>query len=105
MRHHANTALKRNSTYDVALEELEDCLASSVTVESEIETKELTNIIDSFLETLSQENRVIFMRRYWFSDTYAQIAECVGVTEKNVSVRLTRIRKQMREYLTKRGVL
>lgn len=103
VRHHENTALKRNSTYDIALEELEGCLASTVTVEAEIELNELTRIIDSFLESLSQENRVIFMRRYWFSDTYEQIAERVGITENNVSVRLTRIRKQMKDYLIKKG--
>lgn len=104
MRHHSNTAIKRNSTYDVALEELEGCLASAATVEVEIEEDELTRIIDSFLETLSQENRVIFMRRYWFSDTYQQIAERVGITENNAAVRLTRIRKQMKDYLTEREV-
>lgn len=104
MRHHSNTAMKRNSTYDVALEELEGCLASAATVEAEIEADELTSIIDSFLETLSQENRVIFMRRYWFSDTYQQIAERVGITENNAAVRLTRIRKQMKDYLTERKV-
>lgn len=105
MRHHTNTAMKRNSTYDVALEELEGCLASPVTIEDEIATRELTNIIDHFLETLSKENRVIFMRRYWFSDSYADIASLVGLTEKNVSVRLTRIRKQMRDYLIEMEVL
>lgn len=105
MRHHANTAMKRNSSYDVALEELEGCLAAPATIEKEVETSELTDIIDSFLETLTQENRVIFMRRYWFSDTYADIAKQVGLTEKNVSVRLTRIRKQMRDYLAEREVL
>ena len=45
------------------------------------------------------------MRRYWFSDTYKDIADRVGITEKMVSMRLTRIRKQMREYLMKREVL
>lgn len=105
MRYHRNTAMKRNSYYDVAIEELESCLASPVTVEKEVEISELTHIIDSFLGTLTQENRVIFMRRYWFSDTYTDIAERVGLTEKNVSVRLTRIRKQMRDYLAEREVL
>lgn len=105
MRYHANTALKRNSTYDVALEELEDCLASPITVEKEIERADLAHIIEDFLDTLTEENRVIFMRRYWFSDTYEQIAERVGITEKNVSVRLTRIRRKMKEYLIKREVL
>lgn len=105
MRHHMNTAMKRNSTYDVALEELEGCLASPSTVEAELETKRLAHIIENFLESLTLENRVIFMRRYWFSDTYEQIAERMGITEKNVSVRLTRIRKQMRDYLAEREVL
>lgn len=104
-RHHANTAMKRNSTYDVALEEIEGCLSSTVTIEKELEIKELALIIENFLDTLSVENRVIFMRRYWFSDTYSDIAQRVGLTEKNVSVRLTRTRKQMREYLLERGVL
>lgn len=105
MRHHTNTAMKRNSIYDVALDEIEDCLSSPETVEKELETKELARNIEGFLDTLTEENRVIFMRRYWFSDSYADIAERVGMTEKNVFVRLTRTRKQMRDYLIERGVL
>ena len=104
-RYELNTAIKRNSTYDIAMDELESCLALPGTVEHEIDGKELTHIIENFLDTLSTENRVIFMRRYWFSDTYSDIAQRVGLTEKNVSVRLTRTRKQMREYLLERGVL
>ena len=104
-RYELNTAIKRNSTYEIAMDELESCLASPGTVEHEIDGKELTHIIENFLDTLSAENRVIFMRRYWFSDTYSDIAQRVGLTEKNVSVRLTRTRKQMREYLLERGIL
>ena len=104
-RYEKNTAAKRNSYYDVAMEELEDCIASSMTIEDEIAEQELTKIIESFLDSLSKENRVIFLRRYWFSDTYADIAKQVGMTEKNVSVRLTRIRKELREYLIEREVL
>lgn len=104
MRHHANTARKRNSTYDIALEELEGCLSSPTTAEEELETRELTCIIDRFLETLSQENRVIFLRRYWFSDTYKQIAQRVGVTENTIAVRLTRMRKQLKNDLTEREI-
>ena len=81
------------------------CLADPVTVEGTIEAKTLARIIESFLDTLSEENRVIFMRRYWFSDSYADIAKHTGMTEKNVSVRLTRTRKQLREYLIEKEVL
>lgn len=104
-RYEKNTAIKRNAIYDVAMEELEACLASPNTVEDEIARKELTCIIESFLDTVSVENRVIFLRRYWFFDTYADIAKKVGLTEKNVSVRLTRTRQQLRQYLLEREVL
>ena len=104
-RYEQNTATKRNSYYNVAIEELEDCLTSSSTIEKEIAECELTEIIESFLDSLSKENRVIFLRRYWFSDTYSDIAKQVGFTEKNVSVRLTRLRKELRKYLLERGVL
>lgn len=104
-RYEQNTAAKRNSYYDVAMEELEDCLVSTTTIEEEFAERELTKIIESFLDSLSKENRVIFLRRYWFSDTYADIAKQVGLTEMNVSVRLTGIRKELRECILERGVI
>ena len=106
MRYHADRAAKRGGgSYTVALEELEDCLASPRTVEGDMEEQELVRLIEDFLETLSLENRVILMRRYWFSDSYGEIAAQTGLSEKNVSVRLTRIRKQLRHYFEERGVV
>lgn len=93
MRHRANTAMKRNGAYDIAMAEIEYCLADPVTVEGTVEAKRLARIIEDFLDTLTEENRVIFLRRYWFTDSYADIAEHTGFTEKNISVRLTRTRK------------
>ena len=97
-------AAKRNSTYTVAMEEIEACIAAPNTVEAEIEARELARIIGEFLDTLTLENRVIFMRRYWFSDSCKDIAEFVGLSEKNISVRLTRIRQKMKSYLAEREV-
>ena len=86
-------AAKRSSHYTIALEEIEAYIA-----------RELARIIESFLDTLTVENRIIFMRRYWFSDSYKSIAELVGLSEKNISVRLTRIREKMKQYLIEREV-
>ena len=97
-------AAKRSSHYTIALEEIEACIADQKTVEDEIEARELARIIEDFLDTLTVENRVIFMRRYWFSDSYKDIAELVGLSEKNISVRLTRIREKMKQYLIVREV-
>lgn len=103
--YYRNTAAKRNSVYEIAMQELEPCLSSPDTVETVIESKELARLIEGFLDTLTTENRVIFMRRYWFCDTYTQIAARVGLTEKTVSVRLTRIRRQLKNYLTEKEIV
>lgn len=97
-------AAKRSSHHTIAMEEIEACIINPNIVETEIEARELVRIIESFLDTLSVDNRVIFVRRYWFSDSCKDIAELVGLTEKNISVRLTRIRRKMKAYLEERGV-
>lgn len=104
-RYRANTAMKRNSTFTLALEEIEECLSSPVTVEDEIAHKELVAAIEGFLDSLSAENRVIFLRRYWFADSHREIAQKVGLTEKNVSMRLSRLRRQLKTHMEKQGVL
>lgn len=98
-------AAKRNSIYTIAMQEIEACIADQKTVEDEVGARELSRIIEEFLDTLTAKERVIFMRRYAYIDTYADIANRVGISEKNVSVRLTLIRQKMKQYLIERGLL
>ncbi len=100
-----NRAQKRDSAYTVSIHEIELFIATPSTTESEIDARELAKMIEEFLDMQTAENRVIFMRRYWFSDTYKDIAEQMDLTEKVISVRLTRIRKKLREFLIDREVL
>ena len=97
-------AAKRSGHYTIALEEIEGCIADQKTVEDEIEARELARTIEAFLDTLTAKERVIFMRRYAYADTYADIAKRVGISEKNVSVRLALIRQKMKQYLIEREV-
>ncbi len=103
-RYRQKSAVKRNSSYRIAMEELEDCLSAPDTVESELEARALASVIQDFLDSLTEENQVIFMRRYWFSDSYEEISRRVGLAEKTISVRLTRLRKQLKSYLQEREV-
>ncbi len=99
-----NTAAKRNSYYDAVLDELEGCIADPRTVECEFESMELAKHLDSFLDTLDKNSRLMFMCRYWCSDSLAEIARMFDTSEHNASVKLYRIRKKLRKYLTKVGV-
>ncbi len=102
-RYHSNTSKKRNSFYDVALDELGDCFAGKQSVEQEITARELSGLIDRFLETLDEESRMLFVRRYWYSDSIKDLAERFGTNPNNISVRLSCLRTKLRKYLQKEG--
>lgn len=103
-QYYKNNAVKRGSIHEIAMQEIEAYLPAAITVEEEIAAKDLAHIIESFLDSLTVENRVVFMLRYAYSDSYADIAKRVGLSEKTVSVRLTRMRKQLKSYLNEREV-
>lgn len=97
-----NTAEKRNSHYDLSLEELSGCISDSP-LDATLSARELGQAIDRFLDTLPRANRIIFLRRYWFGDSVGQIAENMGYSENAVSVRLNRCRGKLRTYLEQEG--
>ena len=103
-KYHNNTAIKRNAHYDVSLDELENCFCELNTAEDEYSLKLLSEEIDKFLDTLDKENRVIFIRRYWYADSVADIAKRLGYTEGKVKTVLFRMRKKLGEYIAGQGV-
>ena len=48
-RCYANTAEKRNGNYDLVLDEIEECIPSGMSVETELDANELSASINSFL--------------------------------------------------------
>ncbi len=103
-KYHANTSLKRNSYYDTALDELEECISDCCTIEDEIDADRLAMYLNNFIESLDKESRIMFMCRYWCSDSVSDIARMFGIRSHTVSVRLFRIREKLKEYLSKEGV-
>ena len=99
-----NTAEKRDSRYDVSIDELANCIPAPALEES-VEARELGLAINRFLETVSAHNRALFLRRYWFGDSVQEIANDLGLRENAASVRLGRLRMQLREHLMKEGYI
>lgn len=104
-RYHANTAVKRNSHYDVALEELEYCLFSPQTPEHTLQAKELSRLLDRFLSSLDIRSRVMFVRRYWYADSVADIAAAFKMRPNSVSVQLSRLRGKLQKFLIQEGYM
>ena len=96
------SAQKRNSGYELSLEELADILPGD-TLEEQLDAKALGQAINRFLDTLSCGDRVLFVRRYWFGDSVTELAQQQLTSPSNLSVRLHRIRQKLKDYLNKEG--
>lgn len=87
----------------LVLDELSECVSGTDSVEGELDRKELRRAIDAFLDSLAPEKRTVFVCRYWYADSVRDIAVRTGMTESHVSMTLTRLRRRLREHLTKEG--
>lgn len=99
-----DSARIRDSSYDLSLDELSGAIAGT-SLEDEFDARLLGRAIDRFLSTLSRDNRVLFLRRYWFGDSLRDISAHFAITENTAKVRLHRIRQQLRAYLQKEGFI
>lgn len=105
-RFRAQTAEKRGGgEIPLVLDELAECLASQADVEAAYEDKELGACIRRFIRALPEREGNVFVRRYFFTEPAAAIAERYGLTENHVMVILSRVRKKLKQKLTKEGYL
>ena len=104
-RYSYNHAGKRSSALTDAFEELEGCLSSSFNVESLAQEKDFQRFINQFLRGLKKENRIYFVRRYWYGESIAEIASAFQVSEEKIKSSLFRTRNRLKFALEKEGVL
>lgn len=94
-----NLAQKRGgNTQTTSFEELSECIPGNRKFESEQDSK-LKEQIEEFLRNLSKEKRAIFLGRFWFLYSVAEIAERLGRDEKYVSNQLYYLKKQFKKHL------
>ena len=104
-KYRANKAKRRDgSKLSLVLDELDECIPSSSTVEQAIEAEELERIINRFLHELPERECNIFLLRYWHNKPLAEIALCFSMKENNVKASLFRTRQKLKTHLEKEGV-
>ena len=96
-------AKKRNAEVVTLTQEMENCIPDTYR-DMEADERELGRILDAFLRTLTPENQMVFLRRYWYVDTIAEIAVRYGISESAVQMRLNRTRSKLAMYLAKEGI-
>ena len=103
-RHRKNTADKRHEGITLMLSELSECIPASADTESEAECTLVSQYIGSWLQTLDKEDRVIFLRRYWYGYSLKEIAEQTYSATPYLATRMFELRKSLRAWLEKEGV-
>ena len=84
------------------LEELEDCFSDGP--EAALEEAELSRLLDRFLRQLPQKDCIVFVRRYWYMDSLADIAGRCHMALGSVKSSLHRSRNKLKDYLEQEGI-
>ena len=102
LRH--NTRQKRNPGFILLLSELEECISDEEPFAEDDRGEEIREALNRFLRELDKETRVLFLRRYVYSETAAELSERFGIKENTINKKLQRTRKKLKEYLEKEGI-
>ena len=104
-RYRARTSKKRGGgETPLALDELEECIPTVISIEQLYEEKELETAIDAFVSTLPESERRMFIARYWFLESVAEISKRLGYSQSKVKSSLYRSRGKLRTYLQEEGL-
>ncbi len=102
--YHENRKSAVSSSLKKSMEECEAFLSSPSEPENSLLAKELGEIINAYLSTLSERQRYVFMGRFWFADPVRTIASELRVSESSVYKELQEIKKDFRSFLKSKGV-
>ena len=97
----AHSLKKGSGCADLCLEELRDSIAGEA---DPVDRLLLRDLLNRFLRELKPETREIFLLRYWYFCTNAEIARRTGKSLAAVKISLHRTREELRNYLKKEGV-
>ncbi len=97
----ADSAQKLGRHYTLSLDELADWIPDRC-MEETVTARALGKAIDEFLSAEVRDNRVLFLRRYWFGDSVADAAKLLGISANTAAVRLLRMRERLKKYLIER---
>ncbi len=99
-----NSLKRGDGELPLVLDELAETLDSGFDTEKELEIKELNREIRRLLNKLKKEERDVFLSRYWYMASIAEIAEKSGFTESKVKTMLHRTRKKLLNQLKEDGL-
>ena len=97
-------AARRYSGMETLLSELEDCLPSQNDVERELEREALSAVLRAWVGGLGEDDRALFVRRYWYGVSVKQLSAEAGRTQNATAQRLWKLRRSLKTRLEQEGL-
>ena len=102
-RFDAKNAQKRGGgQVSEVLDELSDCVAGMEDID--LDEGRISEIINSYIETLDPEKRKLFVGRYFYLDSIKTLSKKLKITESNAKTTLLRLRAGLKAELEKGGI-
>jgi RNA polymerase sigma-70 factor (ECF subfamily) len=98
-----NSAAKRCAEVVSLTDEMQQCIPDR-SHERKLEGEEIGRVLNSFLDSISLESRLIFMRRYWYTDSIQEIAARYNISQSKVKTQLHRTRNRLQVFLESEGI-
>lgn len=99
-----NTQKRGAGQTDVVLSELEECISTGSKVEDIVDEMALVDAINVFLSKLPKENRMVFVKRYWYMSSIKEISAQFGMNQNKVTTMLFRMRRDLKLHLESEGI-
>ncbi len=96
-------ALKRSAVVVELSQELQESIPDTH-ADIAFEESDLSEHLNAFIASLSDEKRRMFVKRYWYEESIAEIAQDMDRSLSHVKVTLHRLRKALKTYLQEKGV-
>ncbi len=98
-----NAQKRSGSETDLVLDELGNLIGDKDNAKEYVDYSNLRDCINNFLRTQSKQNRIIFVKRYFYMSSIDEISKECELSLSAVKMSLKRTRDNLKDYLIKQG--
>ncbi len=102
-RYDYNSAKKRAGNFALCIDEIGYCISGSEDPAEVFETKQLTEYINEYISSLSEADRLLFVRRFWYAEPYEELSVLTGVKVSTLKVKIMRLRDGLKDFLVQKS--
>ena len=95
----SHAAKRGNGTLTEVLDDLAETIPSSFSVDEEVEANALSALIEGWLRAQKRDERVLFIRRYYYGESVKSLAAACGCSQQKMAQIMLRLRRSLKKAI------